>query len=390
MLRARCRPRSPAAGFPRPCPSRDAVLKAIADLDARVDHPFGAPTSYELVHEGRRYPPKAVVGLACRHALGRLLAPEQFSGGEAPGQANYVLRELGFVVESKGGSPPSADRRAWSRAEVDLIVADHFLMLAAELEGRPYSKAEHNRSLRELLDGRSRPSVEFKHRNISAVLVDLGLPYIEGYKPAGNHQELLRTVVEDHLARQPEMVERLAEGRVLNPTSAPAVGDRPVEDYFEGRPDAILVPQPARPWLSRRGRKIDFARRDAENRHLGRLGEQFAVAVEQRRLRCFGRDDLAAKVEWVAKTCGDGVGFDVLSFDEVDESERYIEVKTTGLGKHFPFYATATEVACSEDCSERFRLYRVFDFGRRPRVYVVSGTLRGSCTLEPVAYRVSF
>src|SRR5206468_2320276 len=99
-----------------------------------------------------------------------------------------------------------------------------------------------------------------------------------------------------------------------------------------------------RPWLSRRGKRLDFARRDAANRALGRLGEEFAITVEKRRLVAFGRDDLAGKVEWVSVACGDGVGFDVLSFDENDDSERYIEVKTTGLGKHFPFYVTATEV----------------------------------------------
>ena len=78
-------------------------------------------------------------------------------------------------------------------------------------------------------------------------------------------------------------------------------------------------------------------------------------------------------------TCGDGVGFDVLSFDETDDSEQFIEVKTTGLGKHFPFYVTANEVRCSEDCPERFRLYRVFDFARNPRIYVVGGALSREC-----------
>ena len=82
--------------------TREHVLQALADLDAGVEHPFGAPTGYELVHDGRRYPPKAVVGLAFRHLAGRILAPEEFSGGEAPGQANFVLRELGFTVEKKG------------------------------------------------------------------------------------------------------------------------------------------------------------------------------------------------------------------------------------------------------------------------------------------------
>ena len=79
----------------------------------------------------------------------------------------------------------------------------------------------------------------------------------------------------------------------------------------------------------------------------------------------------------------------MLSFDESDDGEQFIEVKTTGLGKHFPFYVTANEVRCSEDCPERFRLYRVFDFARHPRIYVVGGALSRECRLEPVQYRAS-
>jgi hypothetical protein len=114
-----------------------------------------------------------------------------------------------------------------------------------------------------------------------------------------------------------------------------------------------------------------------------------AAEIERQRLRAAERDDLAAKVEWAAQTCGDGVGFDVLSFDACDDSEQFIEVKTTGLGKHFPFYVTANEMRCSEDRPGQFRLYRVFDFARNPRVYVVAGALSQGCRLEPVEYRAS-
>ena len=123
------------------------------------------------------------------------------------------------------------------------------------------------------------------------------------------------------------------------------------------------------------------------NRHLGQLGEKFAVEVEKRRLMGYGRDDLAAKVEWVAMTCGDGVGFDVLSFDEADDSEWWIEVKTTGLGKHFPFYLTETEVRCADEATIRYSLYRVFEFTRSPRVFTIPGPLRDKLRLEPVQYR---
>jgi putative restriction endonuclease len=85
--------------------TREHVLRAIADLDTRPEHSLGEPTGYELWHEGRPYPPKAVVGFAYRHLAGRVLRPDEFSGGEAAGQANHVLRRLGFeVVEKRRGA----------------------------------------------------------------------------------------------------------------------------------------------------------------------------------------------------------------------------------------------------------------------------------------------
>src|SRR6476469_11247741 len=125
--------------------TRDHVLRILADLDAGLDHPFGQPTGYELVYEGKRYAPKAVVGLACRYSIGRLLRPEEFSGGEAPGQANFVLRKLGFTVARKGEAVEDhekAPHQDWSEREVRLIVADYFVMLEAELLGRPFKKSD--------------------------------------------------------------------------------------------------------------------------------------------------------------------------------------------------------------------------------------------------------
>ena len=79
----------------------------------------------------------------------------------------------------------------------------------------------------------------------------------------------------------------------------------------------------------------------------------------------------------------------MLSFDDQDESEKLIEVKTTGLGKFFPFYVTSNEVRCSEDMADKFHLFRVFDFGRTPRVYILTGSLKANCRLEPTQYRAT-
>ena len=89
--------------------TRECILQALADLAAGIEHPFGPPTGYELVHEGKRYPPKAVIGLVCRSLLGQILLAEEFSGGEAPRQAHFVLRELGFMVVRKVTDPSSEE-----------------------------------------------------------------------------------------------------------------------------------------------------------------------------------------------------------------------------------------------------------------------------------------
>ena len=78
----------------------------------------------------------------------------------------------------------------WSDEELDAIVADHFAMLRAQSDGQPYVKAHHARVLMERT-GRSHRSVEFKHMNISAVLAELGLPTIRGYRPMANYQAAL-------------------------------------------------------------------------------------------------------------------------------------------------------------------------------------------------------
>jgi hypothetical protein len=366
------------------------VQKALADLDAGIDHPFGPPTGYEVVHEGKRYPPKAVVGLACRYSLGRVLLPEEFSGGEAPGQANFVLRKLGFTVARKGEAVEDEKQAHidWSQEEVRLIVADYFSMLEKEVLGKPLNKTEHRKALAPQLTGRSDGSIEFKHANISAVLAGQGLPYIEGYKPRGNYQSLLAQEAEAFLDRNPTFLEQLAAAPALNPDKPPPEDRLDLDQIIEEPPEQMVAPEAsAKPWLSRKGRRIDFAERDARNRRLAKLGEEFVVLLERHRLRTAGRDDLAQKVQWVAETIGDGLGFDVLSFDDQDDSEKLVEVKATSLGKFFPFYVTANEVRCSEDMTDKYHLFRVFDFARTPRVYILTGSLRSTCRLEPTVFR---
>jgi len=84
--------------------TRDDILGAIRDLDAGTPHAFGDSIRYDLVHDGKRYAPKAVAGLAARRQLGRPLTPDEFSGGIAS-QSFKVLQKHGFQVVEKPTVP---------------------------------------------------------------------------------------------------------------------------------------------------------------------------------------------------------------------------------------------------------------------------------------------
>jgi len=100
------------------------------------------------------------------------------------------------VISLFGGQTTMAD---WSQEEVLATVRDYMAMLRAELNGEKYVKAHHRRELLKVLDGRTEGAVERKHQNISAILLNHGHPYINGYKPLSAYQGLLEEVVLDEL-----------------------------------------------------------------------------------------------------------------------------------------------------------------------------------------------
>ena len=189
----------------------------------------------------------------------------------------------------------------WTDAENDLIVADYFAMLRDDLAGQPYSKAEHRRALLPLLQARTESSVEFKHQNISAVLMGLGENWLPGYRPAFNFQMSLVDAVARWLALNPAWLSRtpaLRSASGLADAASLWVGPPPTQSN-EPPPDELEQ-------MLHIARKFDVAARDERNRALGRAGEERALVHERTVLRAAGRDDLARKVVWVSEERGDG------------------------------------------------------------------------------------
>jgi hypothetical protein len=276
----------------------------------------------------------------------------------------------------------------WRRSEVEAAVDAYFAMLVAELEGVPFVKLHRNRNLQSQLDGRSIGSIEFKHGNISAVLLENGIPALTGYKPYSNVQGLLRTVVQERLDNADQLRTALAthlalpveRGRVqsiLDILTPP-----PERDESAGYPgvarDLVVGPRHGVNWLER----------EAQNRATGLEGEKLVLEFEEARLRALGRRALANRIEHVSLSRGDGCGFDILSF-EGSGKERYIEVKSTRFSKHSPFFVSKNELTVSADLHDAFHLYRVFSLTKRPGLFQLPGSLYDSCILEPESFRAT-
>lgn len=76
------------------------ILAAIEDLKNGAHHRFGESTKFDLLYDGSRYPPKAVLGLAAAKAIGREFGPDDFKGG-LESKCFAILEKSGFLIVSK-------------------------------------------------------------------------------------------------------------------------------------------------------------------------------------------------------------------------------------------------------------------------------------------------
>jgi hypothetical protein len=271
----------------------------------------------------------------------------------------------------------------WSKQEVEVIVNDYLSMLAAELAGTPYNKTAHRRALLPLLNGRSEQSIEFKHANISAALLDAGFPYIAGYKPRSNYQTLLAEVLAERMDGATELQD-VAAADADRPMVVPEVEDILAVLTSAPKPAAEVhrTIEPVRPVVRL---TTNYVEREARNRSLGAAGELFVINYERARLISLGKEPLAARIEHTSKVRGDHEGYDILSYDE-NGAERLIEVKTTKYGSDTPFFVSRNEVTTSERRAACYNIYRLYSFRQAPRLYTLPGAISQSCQLSAASF----
>jgi hypothetical protein len=273
----------------------------------------------------------------------------------------------------------------WTKAEVASIVQDYFSMFHFELDGQQYNKTAHRRILLPLLNNRSNGSIEFKHQNISAVLANMGQPYIKGYKPRDNYQQILEDEVAKFLKKHRESFETKFERFADNFATAPITKIN-FKTLISSQPETSELREKEPSYLPI---KINYLEKEQNNRSLGKEGEKLVVDYERWRLLEAGKNNLADKIEWVSREKGDGMGYDILSKNN-NGTNRFIEVKTTKLSKETPIYLSRTELKFSSLKEKDFFLYRVFDFTKSPQIFIKQGNYESYCQLQPQSFKGYF
>jgi len=274
----------------------------------------------------------------------------------------------------------------WSNLEVEIIIADYFSMLTDELTGKSINKTVQRNSIKPLLNNRSDGSIEFKHQNISAVLIKLGLPFIKGYKPKWNYQQILKERIISFLSNQKTNIEPI----FIQFEDSLTISQQVVNF------NVIIENPPERNWLfsdteikyEKKPIKINYLEREQVNSTLGLLGEKLMVEYEKWRLFNLGKYSLADKIEWISQV-DDNAGFDILSKNE-NGSDRYIEVKTTKLSKDTPIFFSKNDFFFAQRKSTDFHLYRVFNFTKSPKLFLLNGSYDDFCVKEAIQYKGYF
>lgn len=134
--------------------------------------------------------------------------------------------------------------------------------------------------------------------------------------------------------------------------------------------------------------KINFEKLNLRRKTIGTAGELLVLDYENERLKQYGSSRMA---EHVADTQGDGLGYDIKSYDDRG-AEMHIEVKTTKANISDGFYLSAREFEASQETDYQYKIYRVFGFDdikKEAKIAIYDGsTIIKKFELKPVSYKV--
>lgn len=390
-----------------------------------------ASTGYDLLVNGKRYPPKAIFGLALSDLLNETVLSNHFTGGVGS-DCFKVLERLGFDIVPKP-RPSQKDGlvlyQKYSRKQLSEIFNPE--MKFSTGSGRwggtgivPHTPRKNDFTFIVTLEDKKTYADYLTQNGIifweSQERHDQTSDWIKSFC---THDENINTIylfmrvanTDDYTFFGPLSFKHCDEN-THNPVHFqwhlldwPLPGNVHQEfidhirgemvetpSTFEPRNVALTQTESPKPRsrkpASNRGYKqseVDWGKREQNNRKLGSAGEKLVIQYEIEQLKGpRKRPDLADKVEYIALT-DPAAGYDIRSFDK-DGKETFIEVKTTRGSKGSAFYISRNEVDVSKHLGEQFLIYRLYNFdfdSDTAEFYCEKGSVEDNFDLVPDTYK---
>jgi hypothetical protein len=395
-------------------------------------------TTYDLVYDGNRYPPKFIFSIAAKTILNRLLISDEFSGGE-DSECFEILKSNGFYIEPKSkdnlkpillnkydregigqlfepGSEFTVGAGRWGISGIIKLKNEtDDLVLIVTIEkphaGNPYKDAltddgQLHWETQKQMSADNNFVQRLKAHDHNTSNIHLFLRYQE--KSSYNYLGLLAYDSVDENSTNPvsftwrllshQSAIKLKKSLKIAPASNVMKSEKIADEFYVDAFKIRVVDFPNGENKSKSAKKKnktakmlqqpDWAAADERNRTLGDQGEQLVMNFERTRLSGLGRADLAAKIERVSlNDCS--AGYDIKSFDE-DGVEILIEVKTTKSNVYSPFYISQNEIKVASINHGNYYLYRVHSLDLKSNtcdIYIKNGSVEEIFDLEPVSYR---
>ncbi|CAD5273073.1 conserved hypothetical protein [Alteromonas sp. 38] len=430
----------------KPLSTQDIEAAAIQyeNVGCKIES-FDDSTNYDVIIKKKRYPPKAIFGLALSNYYGFKVLSKHFKGG-VESECFRALLNLGFNIESK------------QKKEINLKREDEFFNYSRFKIGQSFSKLESFSFGEVLVPGQGRDIsgvARFQNCVVLFVTLDKGgkeneHKYRDRFTLGGKmfqwesqnnntpqtpHMQMiingspvvLFARVKEKLRGKSQPFTFVGELYYVNYSYPLDRKDKPVEvifkvlNYQSPAPEVLrslyewdhghssadslisdvdsmtLVKRDAPTHLnegqklksrSAHKTKIDWAERDDKNRNLGLAGEKLILQHEVQTLTAQGRWDLAELVKHEAVT-NDCAGYDIVSFD-VYGAKKFIEVKTTKLSKRTPFFISQNECNVSLEKGDQYWIYRVYNLdeaNKTAEFYAINGPVNQNFKLKPENFK---
>lgn len=138
--------------------------------------------------------------------------------------------------------------------------------------------------------------------------------------------------------------------------------------------------------------KTNYAKIDETKTNFGRKCEEIIYNYEKEKLKREGQIEKAEEVIWFSKDIGDGAGYDIESFENINGvyEKIYIEVKGTDKDYTEPFDVTINEVMVSEKLKEHYYIYRIAKANtQNPIYYKIKGSIAENFDLTAIKFKAT-